>query len=275
MEWKPFLIWKMNFRPIRSRWRPEEGRNEKKKQIKIISKLEQMGGNVWYWKKRSSEKERNDEKNIYIIQNVRAVVVGAVCADHGRKESRPRAAAAKRREKKEQQFGIFIYCNVILESFFISVGWILNENVDGRGNIWRREVTTVRREERARNMRELSVLFRVWMWMLSSRIVRSDRTTSKFNSEKWTQYPQEVENFFLHLICYSEFDWIRDIFHNPKSNFMLSGATRSHSYSCHFISFTALLRIWQMAEFPPQISPRTRIGLKTTRIKATSQMREL
>jgi hypothetical protein len=35
--------------------------------------------------------------------------------------------------KREQQFGIFIYCNVILESFFISFGWFLNENVDGKG----------------------------------------------------------------------------------------------------------------------------------------------
>lgn len=34
--------------------------------------------------------------------------------------------------KREQQFGIFIYCNVILESFFISFGWFLNENVDGK-----------------------------------------------------------------------------------------------------------------------------------------------
>jgi len=32
--------------------------------------------------------------------------------------------------KREQQFGIFIYCNVILESFFISNGWFLNENVE-------------------------------------------------------------------------------------------------------------------------------------------------
>lgn len=32
--------------------------------------------------------------------------------------------------KREQQFGIFIYCNVSLESFFISTGWFLNENVE-------------------------------------------------------------------------------------------------------------------------------------------------
>lgn len=31
--------------------------------------------------------------------------------------------------KREQQFGIFIYCNVILESFFISNGWFLNEKL--------------------------------------------------------------------------------------------------------------------------------------------------
>lgn len=32
--------------------------------------------------------------------------------------------------KREQQFRIFIYCNVILESFFISNGWFLNKNVE-------------------------------------------------------------------------------------------------------------------------------------------------
>lgn len=31
---------------------------------------------------------------------------------------------------RREQFGIFIYCNVILDSFFISNGWFLNENVE-------------------------------------------------------------------------------------------------------------------------------------------------
>lgn len=36
---------------------------------------------------------------------------------------------------REQQFGISIYCNVTLESFFISNGWFLNENVRGEKTV--------------------------------------------------------------------------------------------------------------------------------------------
>lgn len=47
-----------------------------------------------------------------------------------KKETSKNARCAVLIIKREQQFGIFIYCNVILESFFISNGWFLNENVE-------------------------------------------------------------------------------------------------------------------------------------------------
>lgn len=116
-------------------WR---GAKWEKNQIKIISKLEQMGGNVWYWKKkRSSEGEKWWKKYLHHTKCARCCCRCCVCWSWKKREP-TKSSSSEEEGKKEQQFGIFIYCNVILESFFISVGWILNENVDGRGNIWKK-----------------------------------------------------------------------------------------------------------------------------------------
>lgn len=207
-------------------------------------------------KKRSSKGEKWWKKYLHHTKCARCCCRCCVCWSWKKREP-TKSSSSEEEGKKEQQFGIFIYCNVILESFFISVGWILNENVDGRGNIWKK------RSNDGSEGRESSK----HAWIVGS--ISCVNVNVEFSYRALWQDDVEIQFWkmnaistrswgkknVLHLICYSEFDWVRDIFHNPKSNFMLSGATRSLSHSCHFISFTALLRIWQMAEFPPQNLP--------------------